>query len=612
MGVRTDVPFKDLTPEEKEIVYHGPAEKKHIFYLNPKTGQTAEMDFTYYSAVYSVRNALAKVKDDSGMKRLEKFLKEDVCHDCRGTRLSPAARAPRLRGIGLDQATAMTLDELMVWVAGVPDSLEEAMRPMAKNICEAFTDTAHRLIDLGLGYLSLDRAAATLSTGERQRVQLARAVRNRTTGVLYVLDEPSIGLHPHNLKGLTGVMDDLIADGNSVILVDHDTQVLTHADEIVEMGKGAGTNGGTVIAQGTVDEIAQNKESVIAPYLSQESKLPAELPKNELFSMGNIHLSTDAIHTVHPLEVEIPKGRLTVVTGVSGSGKTTLVLESLIPALEANAMGKKLPQHIKSVEAEGIRQVKLIDATPIGINVRSTVATYAGIHDELRKIYAKTLDAKQYGYKAGDFSYNTGDLRCPTCDGTGQISLDVQFLPDVDIVCPDCKGSRYKREAYKVLRTAKNGEKYSLPQLMSMSIDQVIEVTTDLKLVNQKLQVLQQLGLGYLSLGEDTPGLSGGEAQRLKLASEMGKGQSDTVFVFDEPTIGLHPQDVRVLLGVFQSLLSLGATVIVIEHDLDVIRNAHYIIDMGPGGGAAGGRIVAQGTPQSVKNNANSITGKYL
>lgn len=612
MGVRTDVPFKDLTPEEKEIVYHGPAEKKHIFYLNPKTGQTAEMDFTYYSAVYSVQNALAKVKDDSGMKRLEKFLKEDVCHDCHGTRLSPAARAPRLRGIGLDQATAMTLDELMVWVAGAPDSLEEAMRPMAKNICEAFTDTAHRLIDLGLGYLSLDRAAATLSTGERQRVQLARAVRNRTTGVLYVLDEPSIGLHPHNLKGLTGVMDDLIADGNSVILVDHDTQVLTHADEIVEMGKGAGTNGGTVIAQGTVDEITQNKESVIAPYLSQESKLPAELPKNELFFMGNIHLSTDAIHTVHPLEVEIPKGRLTVVTGVSGSGKTTLVLESLIPALEANAMGKKLPQHIKSVKAEGIRQVKLIDATPIGINVRSTVATYAGIHDELRKIYAKTLDAKQYSYKAGDFSYNTGDLRCPTCDGTGQISLDVQFLPDVDIVCPDCKGSRYKREAYKVFRTAKNGEKYSLPQLMSMSIDQVIEVTTDLKLVNQKLQVLQQLGLGYLSLGEDTLGLSGGEAQRLKLASEMGKGQSDTVFVFDEPTIGLHPQDVRVLLGVFQSLLSLGATVIVIEHDLDVIRNAHYIIDMGPGGGAAGGRIVAQGTPQSVKNNANSITGKYL
>ena len=612
MGVRTDVPFKDLTPEEKEIVYHGPAEKKHIFYLNPKTGQTAEMDFTYYSAVYSVQNALAKVKDDNGMKRLEKFLKEDVCHDCHGTRLSPAARAPRLRGIGLDQATAMTLDELMVWVAGVPDSLEEAMRPMAKNICEAFTDTAHRLIDLGLGYLSLDRAAATLSTGERQRVQLARAVRNRTTGVLYVLDEPSIGLHPHNLKGLTGVMDDLIADGNSVILVDHDTQVLTHADEIVEMGKGAGTNGGTVIAQGTVDEIAQNKESVIAPYLSQESKLPAELPKNELFSMGNIYLSTDAIHTVHPLEVEIPKGRLTVVTGVSGSGKTTLVLESLIPALEANAMGKKLPQHIKSVKAEGIRQVKLIDATPIGINVRSTVATYAGIHDELRKIYAKTLDAKQYGYKAGDFSYNTGDLRCPTCDGTGQISLDVQFLPDVDIVCPDCKGSRYKREAYKVFRTAKNGEKYSLPQLMSMSIDQVIEVTTDLKLVNQKLQVLQQLGLGYLSLGEDTPGLSGGEAQRLKLASEMGKGQSDTVFVFDEPTIGLHPQDVRVLLGVFQSLLSLGATVIVIEHDLDVIRNAHYIIDMGPGGGASGGRIVAQGTPQTIKNNANSITGKYL
>ncbi|GJH40598.1 excinuclease ABC subunit A [Capnocytophaga sp. HP1101] len=612
MGVRTDVPFKDLTPEEKEIVYHGPAEKKHIFYLNPKTGQTAEMDFTYYSAVYSVQNALDKVQDEKGMKRLEKFLKEEVCHDCHGTRLSEASRAPRLRGISLAEATAMTLDELMIWVAGVPESLPEAMRPMAKNICEAFTDTAHRLLDLGLGYLSLDRAAATLSTGERQRVQLARAVRNRTTGVLYVLDEPSIGLHPHNLKGLTGVMDDLIADGNSVILVDHDTQVLTHANYMVEMGKGAGAYGGNVIAQGTVEEIEQNPQSIIAPYLKQDVALPAPLSQEELFAIGTIHLSTDTLHTVQPLEVTIPKGRLTVVTGVSGSGKTTLVLESLIPALQAKATGKKLPSHIKAIEAEGIRQVKLIDATPIGINVRSTVATYANIHDELRKIYARTADAKLQGYKAGDFSYNTGSLRCPTCDGTGQISLDVQFLPDVDIPCPDCRGSRYKREAYRVLRPAKNGESYSLPQLMSMSIDEALNATTDLKQVHQKLQVLQQLGLSYLSLGEDTPGLSGGEAQRLKLATEMGKGQSDTVFVFDEPTIGLHPQDVRTLQEVFNSLLALGATVIVIEHDLDVIRSAHYLIDMGPGGGTAGGKIVAQGTPHDVKKNPHSITGKYI
>lgn len=622
MGVRTNIPFKDLTAEEKDIVYHGPAEKKHILYVNPKTQQTAEMDFTYYNAIYTVENALSKLKDDKGMKRIEKFLKEDICQDCHGTRLSDSARAPRLRGIGLDQATAMTLDELILWVKEVPDSLEEKMRPMAKNICEAFMDTAKRLIDLGLGYLSLDRAASTLSTGERQRVQLARSVRNRTTGVLYVLDEPSIGLHPYNLKGLIAVMDDLIADGNSVILVDHDTQVLTHADHIIEMGKGAGADGGAVIAEGTIQNIEDNVESVIGPYLIQETKseklciedkrIRKSIPNKDIFSIGKIHLSTNSIHTVQALEVDIPKGRLTVVTGVSGSGKTTMILESLIPTLESQNTNRKLPPHIKSITADKIHQVKLIDATPIGINVRSTVATYVGVHDELRKIYARTEVAKTEGYKAGDFSYNTGKLRCQTCDGTGEISLDVQFLPDVDIPCPDCNGSRYSRIAHKIFYTAKNGKKYSLPDLMSMSVDEVLKVSDNLKVVKQKLKVLHELGLGYLTLGEETPGLSGGEAQRLKLASEMGKGQEETVFIFDEPTIGLHPQDVRVLLNVFENLIQLGATVIVIEHDLDVIRNADYIIDMGPGGGIAGGRIIATGTPQDIKNNPDSLTGKFI
>ena len=616
MGVRTDVPFRELTEREKEIVFHGPAEKKHILYRPKKSDSNdfAELDFTYFNAVYTVENALAKVKDEKGMKRVEKFLKEDICPDCHGTRLSTAARGPKLRGISLDEACTMTLTMLVDWVGGVPESLPEEMRPMAQSICDAFQSTAKRLMDLGLGYLTLDRSASTLSTGERQRMQLARAVRNRTTGVLYVLDEPSIGLHPSNIVGLTGVMHDLVADGNSVILVDHDTQILKEADWIIEMGPEAGAKGGHIIAQGDIPTIEADPVSQIGPFLSgaAESKLRACAEKENLFINGAICLSTGQIHTVKPLNVDIPKGRLTVVTGVSGSGKTTMVLESLIPALEAAISGSPMPNHIRSVDAQGIAHVKLIDATPIGINVRSTVATYAGVHDELRKLYAKSPDAKANGYKAGDFSYNTGSLRCPGCDGTGVVSLDVQFLPDVDIPCPDCRGSRYSKAASALKLTNPCGASVSLPELMAMDVNTAIDFCKDMKSVSQKLDVLKQLGLGYLTLGEETPGLSGGEAQRLKLASEIGKTQEDSVFVFDEPSIGLHPLDVRVLLGVFQALLDHGATVVVIEHDLDVIRNADYIIDMGPGGGEAGGRIIASGTPQEIKENKNSITGKYL
>lgn len=613
MGVRTNVPFRDLTPEEKEIVYHGPAEKKHIFYKAKSSNQAGELDFTYYNAVYTVQNALAKVKDEKGMKRVEKFLKQETCPDCGGSRLSDAARAPRLRGIGLDEACRMTLTELTVWVNGVPGTLPPEMRPMAASICESFQTAAKRLMDLGLGYLTLDRASSTLSTGERQRMQLARAVRNRTTGVLYVLDEPSIGLHPSNIIGLTGVMHDLVADGNSVVLVDHDTQILKEAGWLIEMGPEAGTKGGQVIAEGTIAEIAQNKNSKIGPFLKAESSvIRKQEAAEEMFAAGRIHLETGAIHTVKPLAVDIPKGRLTVVTGVSGSGKTTLILESLVPGLTAATSGQKLPEHVLNVQADGIRTVKLIDATPIGINVRSTVATYANVHDELRKIFARTEDAKMLGFKAGDFSYNTGKLRCPTCDGTGAINLDVQFLPDVEIPCPDCRGSRYGKDAAKVKYTAANGKKCSLPDLMDMDISTALTACADLKTVRQRLQVLKDLGLGYLTLGEETPSLSGGEAQRLKLASEMGKSQSDAVFIFDEPTIGLHPLDVRTLLDVFQRLIDSGATVIVIEHDLDVIRNADYIIDMGPGGGNEGGTVVAFGTPAQIKAAPASVTGKFI
>ncbi len=614
LGVRTDIPFSELTSEERDMVFRGPAVKHHMIYQNKTSGAAGEMDFTYFNAIYTVENALAKVKDEKGMKRVEKFLKEDICPECHGTRLSEAARAPLLQGISLAEVCRMTLSDLIPWVASVPSSLPEEMRPMAESIGESFQIVAKRLMDLGLGYLTLDRAASTLSTGERQRMQLARAVRNRTTGVLYVLDEPSIGLHPANIVGLSGVMRDLIADGNSILLVDHETQILKEADWLIEMGPEAGANGGKVIAAGTVGDICRNKGSRIAPFLAgtAEVMIRGRAPAADLFAKGCIHMETEGIHTVKPLKVDIPQGRLTVVTGVSGSGKTTLILESLVPGLTAMTQHTSLPKHVKKIEAAGIRHAKLIDATPIGLNIRSTVATYANVHDELRKIYARTASAKQKGYKAGDFSYNTGKFRCPVCDGTGAISLDVQFLPDVDIPCPDCHGSRYARAAYGVKYENKAGRTFSLPDLMDMDVNTALTVCRDMKTVHQRLTVLQQLGLGYLTLGEETPSLSGGEAQRLKLASEMGKVQSDALFVFDEPTIGLHPLDVQVLLGVFAALMENGATVVVIEHDLDVIKNADYIIDMGPGGGEAGGRVVAAGTPEEVAGSKESITGQFL
>jgi len=644
MGVRTNVPFSELTPEERDIVFNGPAVKKHILYKPKKGDDFAELDFTYFNAVYTVENALAKAKDEKGLKRVARFLKEGPCADCGGTRLSAAARAPHVRGLNLAEASAMTLDAAVDWVRGVPESLSADMRPMATNICESFLDVARRLLDLGLGYLALDRAGATLSTGERQRVQLARAVRNRTTGVLYVLDEPSIGLHPSNVDGLLGVMHDLVADGNSVVVVDHDVRVLKAADHLIEMGPVAGAEGGHVIAQGTVGEVAANPSSRIAPFLADNvsARIRERVAEPQVFDLGRIRMTTSQLHTVKPLDVDIPRGRLVAVTGVSGSGKTTMVLESLIPALKAQAAGERLPEHVRELEAEGIHRANLIDATPIGANVRSTVATYADIHDELRRAFARTDGAKAGGWKAGDFSYNTGRLRCPTCDGTGSISLDVQFLPDVTIECPDCGGSRYASEADAIRRAVKAAKgkaakmkvpdkrkaakeklseatdqgggniSLSLPQLMAMSVDQALSVTGDLKKVHARLTTLHDLGLGYLTLGEPTPALSGGEAQRLKLASEMGRAQSDAVFVFDEPTIGLHPLDVRVLLGVFDRLVASGATVVVIEHDLDVIASADWIIDMGPGGGESGGHIVATGTPEQVAANPNSITGRYL
>ncbi|EPH05907.1 excinuclease ABC subunit A [Propionibacterium sp. oral taxon 192 str. F0372] len=616
MGVRTDVPFRELTAREREIVFRGPAEKKRIFYANEKTNVATEIDFTYYSAVHTVENALSKVKDERGMKRVGKFLHEARCPACHGSRLSELARSTTVCGLGLDEACTMALNDLVEWTSGIAATMPDALVAMAHQIIDELTVTARRLLDLGLGYLSLDRASSTLSTGERQRVQLARAVRNRTTGVLYVLDEPSIGLHPANVDGLLGVMRDLLADGNSVLVVDHDVALLRETDWLLEIGPGSGHEGGEIVVNAPMADAITNPASRIASFITGATSILCreQTPTGKVFAHGTIRLETAPIHTVRALDVAIPEQRLTAVTGVSGSGKTTLVLEALVPALRSLADDASPPAPVTEITASHARRVVVVDATPIGANVRSTVATYSGVMDELRRVYARIPDAQEVRLKVGDFSYNTGSLRCGHCDGTGQIVLDVQFLPDVDIVCPQCAGSRYGEQAHGIRRAPRDDavKALSLPEVLALTVEQAERFCADLPKVRRKLRLLVDLGLGYLTLGETTTALSGGEAQRLKLSTDLGRDQHGTIFVLDEPSIGLHPLDVRVLLGILDRLVEAGATVLVIEHDLDMIANADWIIDMGPGGGADGGRVVATGTPPQIATAKSSMTGRYL
>ena len=602
LGVRLDVPFKDLTDEEKDIVYNGPSVKKYIN-IPSKNGKLFELNAEYRNAHRAIEEALKNAKTEKGLTKINKFLTTKVCSDCDGTRLNSNARKTIFGGINLAEACRMNLHELVSWIPKVISELPGEVKEMAEAIAEEFMDNANILLDLGLSYISLDRPSNTLSTGELQRVQLAKTLRNHTTGVLYVLDEPSIGLHPNNVEGLISVIKRLVEDGNSIILVDHDTKILSIADYMIELGPTAGADGGNVIAKGSLDEIKANSNSQIAPFLTNSEKIIIRDKSGDVFENGEIRIRTSEIHNVKEMDVRIPKGKLTVVSGVSGSGKTTLLLEALFPALKSHINGENLPDEVMDLECGDIRKIDLIDSVPIGKNVRSTVATYSKVLDDLRREFSKMSDE----FKTADFSYNTGKLRCETCNGTGSVSMDVQFLPDVEMICPECEGSRYNKNIEK---TRFNG--LSLADIMSLTVDEALEELFELKKVTGKLQKLSDLGLGYLTLGESTPSLSGGEAQRLKLASEIGKSQKNSVFIFDEPTIGLHPLDVKVLIGVFDNLIDRGATVIVIEHDLDLIANADYIIDIGIDENYKGGEILASGDLKNILKSKNSLTAKYL
>ena len=602
LGVRVDVPFRDLTDEEKDIVYNGPAVKKYIN-IPSKNGKLFELNAEYRNVHKAIEEALKKAKTEKGLTKINKFLTTKVCSDCGGTRLNKKANQTLLGGINLSTACEMNLQELVLWIPKVIEGLPREMQPMAEAIAEEFMDNANILLDLGLSYISLDRPANTLSTGELQRVQLAKTLRNHTTGVLYVLDEPSIGLHPDNVDGLISVIRRLIDDGNSIILVDHDTRILSIADYMIEMGSHAGADGGNIITQGSLSEIEDDPASQIGPFLTNSEKIIIRDKSEDIFENGEISIRTSEIHNVKGLDVRIPKGKLTVVSGISGSGKTTLLLEALYPAVKAIINGEDLSDEILDIDCEDIKKIDLIDNVPIGQNVRSTVATYSKVLDDLRREFANLSDE----YKMSDFSYNTGKLRCETCNGTGSVSMDVQFLPDVEITCPDCDGSRYDK---KVEEITYNG--LSIADVMSLTVDEALEELFGLEKVTRKLQKLSDLGLGYLTLGEATPSLSGGEAQRLKLASEIGKSQKNSIFIFDEPTIGLHPLDVKSLINVLDYLIDRGATVIVIEHDLDLIANADYIIDIGIDDNYWGGDILASGSLEDIIGSPKSLTGKYL
>ncbi|NEA30629.1 excinuclease ABC subunit UvrA [Streptomyces sp. SID13031] len=605
LDVRTDVPFEDLTPAEREIVFNGPETKRTVVVASKK-GNAFELNATYRNANRVIEDALGNAQSEKAVARLDRFVHVAECPACGGSRLNERARSVRLNGVTLDVISTWSLDRTTDFVRKLPSSAPAELSLMAARIVEAFTTTAEHLLGLGLGYLSLGRASRTLSTGELQRVQLSRTLRSSATGLLYVLDEPSIGLHPSNIDALMDVARRLVETGNSVVLVDHDVRVLRHADWLIEIGPGAGSHGGQIVATGTVSDLESTPDSLIGGFLSgrEPSVVRPRVPVDDIFRHGRIRIETGPRFTLQALEAEFPLRRLTAVTGVSGSGKTTLILDSLAAALVAQG---NRPKHVRQLDAGGIERTVIVDAVPIGRNVRSTVATYSGVLDELRRAFAGTEEAAARGLKAADFSYNTGSLRCPQCDGTGQVSLDVQFLPDVEIPCPLCEGSRYSPDAEAVTLDG-----LSMAAALTLTVEQARTKFTGLRKMQARLRTLDEVGLGYLLLGEATPALSGGEAQRLKLVADLEKRQQGTLFIFDEPSVGLHPADIRVLLSVFDRLIDAGATVIVIEHDLDMIANADYVVDLGPGAGADGGRVVAATSPALLPDFPESVTGRYL
>ncbi|MCX0291626.1 excinuclease ABC subunit UvrA [Lactobacillus kullabergensis] len=610
LGVRTDIPYKKLNAKEKDIVLHG-KERKVPIDLPTSTGRVYHLDALYENAYNAVANSRKTTKSERGLQRINSFYKFSTCPRCHGYRIDPSRWQQLVAGKNIVEAEKLTLGELTQYMDEILASLPQDMQDLAENLTSELLHQVKPLLKLGLDYLSIDRQASSLSTGELQRIQLGRTLRTETTGVLYVLDEPSVGLHPDNVAGLIDVFHELVNQGNSLVVVDHETAIINAADWVIEIGPGSGSQGGRIISQGIPKEIEHNEKSLIGPYLTGKAPLfvRPRANKGQIFKHGKVEFDVTERFNLKNLHVQIPVNRLTSVTGFSGAGKTTLILDSLIPALKAQKNNSERPKWVKSLNNNYIKNVVSVDSTPVGKNQRSTVATYTDIMDNLRKLFAKQPLAKKLKYRASHFSYNNKEGACPACGGTGVIALDIQYLPDMVETCSVCGGHRFNQNVLQV-----KWHNLSIADVLDYSVDDALKekIFQEEPKITKTITTLHDMGLGYLHLGESTPALSGGEAQRLKLTSHIHQRQKGTLFVFDEPTVGLHPQDVRTLLQVFQRLLEQEGTIITITHDVDIMANSDYMIDMGPRGGQQGGKIIASGTPVDISQNSGSLTGKYL
>lgn len=605
LGVRLDVPYRSLTDRERDIVLHGEPVQRQVTLRSGRSGRTVQLSVNYDNAVAAVERSLRS--DNERTRRLvQRFLVTRTCSVCHGTRLRPEALSSLLGGRNIAEISALGLDELPGFIAALPAGLPPELGRMTTGLIAELNGALTPLLDVGLGYLTLDRAGGSLSTGERQRIELTSTVRASTTGMLYVLDEPSVGLHPSNVAGLRKTIAALAGNGNSVVVVEHEREIIRGADWVIELGPAAGGKGGTVIAQGPPGQVETDPSSVIGPFLAGAPAVRRDRPP-EPAEDGQLTIEIGDLYNLHDVTAAFPLHRMTALAGPSGAGKTALVLDSLIPAVRATLSGAALPGHVRRLELDGIRQVVQVDASPIGQNARSTPATYSGAFDEIRRLFAASPYARRRRWKPGHFSFNTREGQCPTCRGLGDIDLDVQYLPDISVQCPTCHGARFNDATLEV-----KIDGMTVAGVLELTVDEAVERFAAHTTVAAALRPVREVGLGYLRLGEPTPSLSGGESQRLRIASRLRSSQRGTLYVFDEPTTGLHPLDVGTLVGVFDRLLDAGATIIVIDHDLDLLAAADHLIDMGPGGGPEGGRIVAAGPPEDVARAPASVTGPWL
>ena len=607
MGFDTETPWSKLPAKARKSLLYGHPDEIHVRYRN-RYGRQRSYYTTYEGVVPYIERRHAEAETDTSRERFAGYMREVPCDACQGARLKPVSLAVTVADRSIAEIAALPIGDAAEFLAGLTLSDRDAQ--IAARVLKEVNERLRFLTDVGLDYLSLDRASATLAGGEAQRIRLATQIGSGLVGVLYVLDEPSIGLHQRDNQRLIDTLVRLRDLGNTLIVVEHDEETIRTADWIVDIGPGAGEHGGRIVVSGPYEELISAPESVTGAYLSGRLAIEAPLVRRPIDPGRTLVVHGAREHNLRDVTAEFPLGCFVAVTGVSGSGKSTLVNDVLFNVLARELNGARaVPgKHRKVAGLDHVDKVVHVDQSPIGRTPRSNPATYTGVFDHIRKLFAETAEAKVRGYLQGRFSFNVKGGRCEACSGDGTLRIEMNFLPDVYVPCEECHGARYNRETLEVHYKGK-----SIAEVLDMPIEEAREFFAAIPAISRHLQTLVDVGLGYVRMGQSAPTLSGGEAQRVKLAAELQKRSTGrTVYVLDEPTTGLHFEDIRKLLGVLQSLVDKGNTVIVIEHNLDVIKSADWVIDMGPEGGSRGGTIVAQGTPEEVAGVEGSHTGRFL